>query len=436
VQHSILRYHSEIDAGKSKYTLPQLFSTTFLGMAGSALVVIGGIIAYTQLAPATTLAGGRLRILLPLACMLVFAQVLESALVNLLRAEQRTTTLMKYQVAKKYLTLGFTFVAVLLIARSLVAFYTASGVAELAAVGGLGLALFRTGKRARPTPSEFSRPLYKELLAFGIPMMIGYELSGIVLAIGDRYVIEGLMGEAPLGLYGAAYNLCQYVQGIVIASVGQAIMPMYMQIWDREGPDHAATFVSKSLRTYTLMGAPVIAGLAVVGPELLPALASDKYASAGAILPWVIAGMVLDGTTSMVGAGLFIHRKTKRIMAIVLSSAILNTTLNFILVPRIGILGAAVSTLVSYAASVLAMAIAGHKLLAVKLPWATMARAGLAALVMYGAVAWLYPGHRFVTIALRVAVAVPIYVVAMTVADPDARELMGKILGRLRRKKS
>ena len=37
-------------------------------------------------------------------------------------------------------------------------------------------------------------------------MMIGYELSGTILSVGDRYVIKAVIGDAQLGLYSAAYN--------------------------------------------------------------------------------------------------------------------------------------------------------------------------------------------------------------------------------------
>lgn len=431
IQHSIVRYHSEITAGKSAYSLPQLYSTTLLGMAGSALVVVVVVVTFARTESAHTFGDPRLRTLLVLASVLVVAQVLESALVNVLRAEQQTAFLMRYQVAKKYLTLGFTFLAVLVVARSLEAFYSASGVAEAAAVAGLGWALFGRGQRPRPSATAFSAPLYRELLGFGIPMMVGYELSGIVLSIGDRYVIEGLLGEAPLGLYGAAYNLCQYVHAILIASIGQAIMPMYMQMWDRRGAKETAVFLSDTLRKYVLLGAPVVAGLAAVGPELLPTLASERYVSASAVLPWVIAGMVVDGTTSMVGAGLFIHRKTRTIMSIVLGCAALNIAMNLVLVPSVGILGSAIATLVSYACAVLLMATSARRLLRVELPWATLARAGLASIAMYAAVRWLYPGHRLVTIAMRVAVAVPLYAGAMAAMDRDARALVRAALERL-----
>jgi O-antigen/teichoic acid export membrane protein len=433
VQHSILRYQSEISAGKRAFTLPQLYSTTLLGMFGSAVLVTLALIIGVQVVPVRWLGDSRLRALFAIASLLVIVQVVESALINFLRSAQNTAALMKYQVAKKYLGLGLILLAVVWISRSLTAFYTASVLSEGLAVTALGLFLFRKSEHPAPRLANFSRPLYVELLGFGIPMMIGYELSGIILAVGDRYVIDGLMGAAALGLYGAAYNLCQYVQAVVIASVGQAIMPIYMQMWDRQGVTETATFIARSLRTYVLLGAPVIAGLAAVGPELLRSLASDKYASAAVVLPWVIAGMVVDGTNSMVGAGLFIHRKTRTIMAIVLSCALLNLGLNLILVPRIGILGAAIATLVCYAGTALAMAIAGRHLLPIALPWATLARAGLASVAMYASVIYLCPGRHLLTVGVRAAVGALVYAILMVIIDVDARSLAAKALGRFRR---
>jgi O-antigen/teichoic acid export membrane protein len=431
MQHSIVRYRSEISEGKGRFSLPQLYSTTFYGMVGTGLAVTAILIAGVRVAPARWFGDSRLASLFGIAGFLVLIQVTESALTNFLRAEQRTATLMKYQVVKKYLTLAFIVVAILLISRTLRGFYTASVLSEGLAVAALTFTLFGSRERPHPEIKQFSRPLYLELLAFGLPMMIGYEMSGIALAVGDRYVIQGTIGEGPLGLYAAAYNLCQYVQAVFIASIGQAIMPIYMQMWDQKGRDETSDFISRSLRRYLLFGAPVIAGLAAVGPELLPSLASDKYAPAGAVLPWVIAGMVLDGAQAMLGAGLFIHRRTRTIMVIVLSCALLNIGLNLVLVPRIGVVGAAIATLVAYAASSLTMAIAGRNLLPVHLPWASMARAGLASAVMYLAVIFVLPGHRLLTVGVRAAMGALIYALIMVMIDEDAKTLWSKIRARL-----
>jgi O-antigen/teichoic acid export membrane protein len=434
IQHSIVRYQSEIAAGKGQFTLRQLYSTTVFGMMGTALVIMLLVAVGAQLVPARWLGPPQVRGLFAIASLLIVVQVVESAFINFLRAEQGSALLMKYQVARKYLGLAVILVAVLGISRSLTAFYSATVITEAMAVLGLAWLLFGRSPSVRPRPSlaHISRPLYRQLLAFGIPMMVGYELSGIILAVGDRYVIEGLLGETQLGLYGAAYNLCQYVQAAVVVSVGQAIMPIYMQMWDREGVKATSAFITSSLRTYVLLGAPLIAGLAAVGPELLPGLASEKYATAAVVLPWVIAGMVMDGSAPMLGAGLFIHRKTRMIMAIVLGSAVVNITLNLVLVARIGIVGSAISTLVSYSLNSVALTITGRRLVPVAIPWGTLLRAVVGAVVMYGAVKYLLPGRRLLTVGVRMVVGAPLYALIIVLIDPDARRLGGQLLGRFR----
>ena len=426
VQHSIIRYRSEITAGKGRFSTAQLYSTTFFGMSASGLAVTLILIAAIELLPAEWLGDPRLKGLFAVGALVVVIQVFESVLFNFLRADQETAVLMKYQVGKRYLGLALVLLTLFLISRTLTAFYWATVATEALAIAVLATVFFRREGGIRIDRRDFSRPLYRELLGFGIPMMIGYEMSGIILAVGDRYVIHGSIGSTPLGLYSAAYNLCTYVQSIFVASVGQAVMPLYIQMWDQKGPEETAAFIARSLRTYILFGAPVIAGLASVGPQLLPSLASEKYASAAAILPWVIAGMVLEGANAMVAAGLFIHRKTKHIGLVVFSSAILNLVLNLLLVPRVGIMGAAIATLASYAVASCALALVGRRFLAVKIPWMTMARATLAAIAMYLSLAHLCPGRHLLTVAVRALIGTPLYVLLIALIDPDARNLVMK----------
>jgi O-antigen/teichoic acid export membrane protein len=433
VQHAIIRYRTETLAGKGQYSAAQLYATTFLGMCGTGLVAAVLLGVGAQLVPHRWLGDPRLPTLFAIASLVVLIQVAESIISSFLRADQKTAVLMKYQVGKRYFGLALILFAVFVVSRTLMAFYTAMLVTELCAVVALTLAFFRRESVPRLTGRDFSPPLYRELLAFGIPMMIGYELSGIVLGVGDRYVIHGMIGQQPLGLYSAAYNLCQYVQTVFVASVGQAVTPLYMQMFDQKGPEETTAFIGRSLRNYVLFGAPVIAGLAAVGPALLPALASERYSSAASIIPWVIAGMVVDGANTMVAAGLFIHRKTKQIMAVVGSAAILNVVLNIILVPRIGILGAAIATLVSYLLASGALTVAGRRFLPVRLPFTTIARAALAAVAMYLAVMHLSPGHHLATLTARMVVGAPVYLLLIALIDPDARLLVAKAGGRLRR---
>ena len=51
IQHSIIRYDSEIRAGKGRYTILQLYSTTAFGMLASALAVVLVIAIGAQIVP-------------------------------------------------------------------------------------------------------------------------------------------------------------------------------------------------------------------------------------------------------------------------------------------------------------------------------------------------------------------------------------------------
>ncbi|MFZ5891863.1 MAG: flippase [Myxococcota bacterium] len=434
LQHAIVRYFSEISAKKSEFTLPQLYSTAIIGMLVSALVTMAVMALGAHFVPSTWIEDTRFRALLVIVAVLGVIQVLDSVMSNFLVADQNSSAQLKYQFAKKYLGLGAIVVAVLLIAPTLTAFWWAKVVAEGIALGLPIYFLFAARSDLRPRLQNFSRPLYAKLLAYGIPMVIGYELSGIVLNVGDRYIIDAMMGETDLGLYSAAYSLSQYVQSIFISSIGQAIMPIYMRMWDEKGPEETVKFISDSLRSYVLVSAPVIAGLASVGPELLPSLASEKYASAAGVLPWLSSGMIVDGAASFLGAGLFVHRKSRVVAVIVFASAVANIAFNLVLVPRLGVLGAAIATLGSYALLCVGFAWRGKPLLDVKVPWATIVRASLVGVVMYAALHYVLPGRRFITVGVRAALGGAIYVGLITLLDRDARKLVKMFAGKLRQR--
>ncbi len=434
IQFPVFPFHSEIASGKSRFSLGQLYSTTVFGM-GTAGFVVGLLLLTVTILGLDRWFGdtANLRLYFAICSVVCVSQVFESAIINFVRANQLTVLLMVYQVVKRYSMLGLVIVGVLLVKRSLTTFYAAMILTEVSATATLALLFFRRHAAAAPKRSSFSRPLYLEMLRLGIPMMIGYELSGIILSVGDRYVIEMLVGDEALGLYSAGYNLCQYVQAVVIASVGQAIMPIYMQMWEQKGADETAAFINQSLRTYCLFAVPVVAGVAAVGPELLQVLASEKYARAAAVLPWVIGGMVVEGVSGMVGAGLFIHRRVAIIVSIIMSCAVLNVGLNVAIIPMLGVVGAAIATLVAYAALVVAMTLVGRRLLAVRLPWGSLVRSMAASALMFLAVYPVYPGHGLLTVVARTALGALIYLVAILAIDKDARQLARGVWARFRR---
>jgi O-antigen/teichoic acid export membrane protein len=259
------------------------------------------------------------------------------------------------------------------------------------------------------------------MLQFGLPMMAGYELSAVILNVGDRYVIQGLAGGTALGVYAAAYNLCQYIETILTYPLSQAAVPIYTRMWEHEGPEATRRLLNETLRFYVMLALPIVGGLVAVGPALLSLVASESYAGGSVVIPYVITGMMFDGAVAIVGAGLFIQKRVRLTMAIVLGSAALNVALNLLLVPRFGILGAGFATVISNATLSISMAMAGAATLRLEIPWGTLARAAAASLVMWMAVSAVPPARGLSSILLRVALGVVVYGVGLLALDARLR---------------
>lgn len=418
VQHSTVRFYSEVATGKRAVTLGEYYSTVVFGMAASATIVTLLWVGVSQTIPAEWWNDARVRGLLLLTAVLVVLRATDSSLVNILQAQQRSAAYSIYNVIKKYGGLAIILVTVFYVLPGLHGFYVGTIVAEGIAITALFIYLLRGRKLSL---SAFSPSLYRAMLVFGIPM-IAYEMGGILLNLGDRYIIEFMLGPAALGLYSAAYNFCEYVSLILMVSIGQAIVPMYVHTWEERGEQATRQLVEQSLHFYILLGAAVVAGMAAVGEDMLGFLASEKYREGAVIIPYVAAGMVIDGALAIVAAGLYIHKKTKVLMILVVAAALLNVLLNVLLVPALGIVGAAVATLISYIVLVTGGFIYSRRLLRISIPWPALVKFTLLAIIMYVAVLQVTLANPVAALFGKIIVGISIYSLLVLVFDARARD--------------
>jgi O-antigen/teichoic acid export membrane protein len=427
VQHSIMRFYGEARAAQDRHDLTKYYSTTLFGMMAVALIVTILWAFVSQLIPSNWWQDRRVTGLLLLTAVLVVVRSVDSCLSNFLRAEQQSGRLSIYSVAKKYVGLGAILFTVFFVARDLYGFYSATVVSELGAVLVLGALLY---KERCYSAQAFSPSLFRRMLMFSIPM-IGYELSGILLSTGDRYVIQKMLGSTPLGIYSTGYNLCEYVQIVVLASIGQAIVPMYIQSWEENGEEETGRLIRKALHFYLMLGLPIIAGLSVVGEELLVFLASEKYRQSATIIPYIISGMVLDGLVIIVGAGLYINKRTMIIAALVGVSACLNVVLNIVFIPYLGLIGAALATLFSYGALAFGVLWAGEKKMPISFPWGSALKFGILAGLMFLLVNQLQTAVPLLTLIVRICVGGLFYGIMVLAFDTPTRAIVrGAVSGR------
>jgi O-antigen/teichoic acid export membrane protein len=428
VQHASLRFHGDARAQPDGAGLQEWAATVVIGMSTVGAAFAIGWAILVALSPQALWSDAQARGLLGLGAVLLWLRTVESALTSLLRAREETAAIAVFAVAKRWLTLAATLAALLLVSRSLWAFFGATVVVELLALAGL-LAWVR--RRTPIVPAAARLASYRAMLVYGVPM-IGVELATVVLTLGDRYLIHRMLGAEALGHYTAAYNLCDYVRVVCLTGLVQALLPMAMRTHAERGPEATGALLSRASGTYALLALPTVAGLAAVGDVLLPLLASARYAEATAVIPWVAAGLALEAYVSIAAAGLLIAKRTRAMMGVLLGAALVNVALNLAWIPRWGIVGSAAATLASNAVAVL---VAGHLSGPALRPtpaWGRLALHALAAAAMYAAVAPLQAGSAGATLVLRILAGVGVYAALVAIADPPARRLATETFSRLR----
>lgn len=400
MQRATVRFYHE--GGETSARLP---STQILGMAAVGALATLTWMCVVALLPEHALGTPGLRYLLLLTACLVLVRVLDSAFSNLLYAEGRSAFISTYGVVKRYLALVLVIGVLLASARNAEGFFLATIVAEVVALVWIGWVVAEDNP-VRPT--RFSRELFIRMIAYGVPM-VGVEVAGSILALGDRYVIQQLLGAEAVGVYSASYNLCEYIRGSTMAALSTAVAPMYMRVWEQEGRVATEQFLGRFARSYLAVSFLVAALVTTNAADLVTILASERYVEGTTIVPWVIGGMALDSYVAVAAAGLFLKKRTGAIFTYVAIAAAVNIALNYLLVPHFGIAGSAIATLLSYAVLLATAMVIGRSELTVPFP----ARSLVVSAFAFGAscmlAARMTSGSPWFDLVLRTAIVIAIY---------------------------
>lgn len=364
--------------------------------------------------------------LLVLTAPLVILRTWTSMGMSFVRAAEWTRTYNVLDVLGRYLSLGMALLFVLGLRGGVRGFFTGLLVAE----GITTLVILWQLRRLVPWRlSAPQRELLRQLLLFGLPL-VGFELTNILLAFGDRAVVRALVGEEALGHYSAAYNLGDTLQKFLMFPIALSVQPMYMRLWAEEGPEATADFLSKAASFFFLLSIPAVVGVTAVREPLLLLLAGQEYLDGANVLPLSFGGYMLYGGYAVLAAGLFLHKKTARTSVAALVAAAANLGLNLLLVPHMGILGAAVATAIAYTGLLVALCVMSFRLLPFALPWGALLRFSLISALMYASIAWIELGQPLWTLVARVGVGAAVFAGLALGVDRRTRALVRQMLRR------
>jgi len=253
---------------------------------------------------------------------------------------------------------------------------------------------------------RFDKSRWIEMFSYSAPMIISSVASYSALYI-DRIFIKEMISVEEVGIYGVGARIASIV-ALLMAGFQSGFIPLVFQNHaSRETPVEMA----RAFR-YFLVGAFVIMlFLTGFSKELLWLFTTPQYFEAWYTIPILATAMLLANMYIFV-PGVFIARRTGLVAIINVSVAILNVGCLFLLVPHLGIAGAAVATLISALISFLIYTFINLHFYPIPFAWPQIIKGtGVALLCSFGLMLLQFTG-----VAWDLIYKTPLFLIAVVLA--------------------
>ena len=183
----------------------------------------------------------------------------------------------------------------------------------------------------------------RRMLGFGLPYLPA-TLASMIVQVIDRPIVQHLTNSWTLGLYQAGYKLGIFM--MLVASMFQfAWQPFFLS---HARDPKARILFARVLTLFVVATALIWAAVSLFIEEAARFLVDAQFLSGLVVTPIVLLAYLIYGLCVNFQAGLTIADKTRYFPLVTGASALVNVAANFLLIPRMGIIGAALATLIAY----------------------------------------------------------------------------------------
>lgn len=197
-------------------------------------------------------------------------------------------------------------------------------------------------------PKLFDRTLLKQLLVIAVPLFPNFIIYWIFNS-SDKLMITNLINVGEAGVYSVGSKLGHASQLIYTAFAGgwQYIAFSTMK---EEDQVESNSRIFEYLGLISFIASIFMFSLARI---LFKIFFSGEYIKGYIVAPYLFMAPLMQMLFQVACNQFIILKKTWPNMFILLSGAVINVVLNLVLIPRVGIEGAAIATLIGYVCSVI-----------------------------------------------------------------------------------
>lgn len=275
--------------------------------------------------------------LLPVLALLPLV-LFQQYLLGVAQAQQRFQEYNFQQIMPTVLALGGMIVSLIWLHQGLMgAILVQTGILAFVIVW-LAIRVNRTARIRLRWNGELGRGQ----LAFGVKSY-AQTLAGTLHMRVDQYMIAAMLDPSQLAQYGIAVKMAEFLLKIPDAT-GTALFPRLAGASEKDA--HAATI--RVCRITLALATVCWLGCALIGPAIVRLLFGKQYLAAIIPMELMLPGIVTMSLYHILTRN-FTSRNKQQVNLVSACTALsVNFGLNWFLIPRYGISGAAVSTAVSY----------------------------------------------------------------------------------------
>jgi O-antigen/teichoic acid export membrane protein len=186
----------------------------------------------------------------------------------------------------------------------------------------------------------------KSYLAFSLPQIPAVALLWLIEG-SDRYFITHFLGLSQSGIFTSSAQLAT-VTRLFYSPICYVLYPALSRLWDEERLPEVKNYLQHSTRLLLTLGIPAATGIALLSQPILKLLTTSEFLAGKELVFLVSLGIVFLGVFQINQQIILLKKKTKLLPLLIAVASVVSIVMNIILIPRIGIIGAAISNVAAY----------------------------------------------------------------------------------------
>lgn len=220
----------------------------------------------------------------------------------------------------------------------------------------------------------------KSFLAFSLPQVPSGVLLWIISA-SDRYFITHILDLSQTGIYSSSRALGGLI-AIFLGPIGFVLFPSISKLWEQGRQPAVKSYLEYSTKLFLTMAIPSSIGLFILSQPLLKLLTTSEFLVGGWLVLLIALSTIFLGIYQINVYIVLLVKQTKWLPLMILAASATSAGVNMVLIPRIGILGAAISSIAAYFLLAVIVSVWARKAVAYNIDFKYLGKVMAAALVM------------------------------------------------------